>query len=263
MRSLILLATTGLLALGAAPAAGDKPSAVTVVHRGDLVQLQSGELVRIIGIAAPEVYLPGGDICRDVLEKHLLGRVVRLEADGPEKDSLGYLFRHVFLGDTLVSAEMVRKGFAEVSGDSGRRFADSLLKLERIAARAEKGLWPFEVFQPPSLPARVTKPDSTGAGWLEIVSWEDAGKYIGRLVTVEGYVVATYRSDKVLMLNFHQDYRKHFKVAVFSQDLAKFPEHPEDFYKKRLVRVTGTVKEYEGAPEMVIDGPEQIVVIEE
>jgi micrococcal nuclease len=247
-----------LLAFAAASA---EQATVTLVHRGDLFQTDAGKLVRIIGIAVPEVYLPGGDICRDALEKYVQGRSVRLESDGKDKDANGYLLRHVFLGDTLVSAELVRKGFAEVTGDSGRRFADSLLKLERIAARAEKGLWPFEVFAPPAA-APAARPGSAGAVWLETVSWQDAGKYYGRLVTVEGTVVATYRSDKVLMLNFHQDYRKHFKVAVFADKLAKFPEHPEDFYKKRLVRVTGIVKEYEGAPEMVIDEPGQIQVEE-
>jgi len=239
-----------------------------VVHRGDLFLVGSGSMVRIIGIAAPEVYLPGGDICRDVLEKYVQGRSARLEPEGRDKDANGYLLRHVFLGDTLVSAELVRKGFAEVSGDSAGRFSDSLLKLERIAARAEKGLWPFEVFEPPSGSGLLTATGQPGLespshDWLEVVSWQDAGKYIGRLVTVEGTVVATYRSDKVLMLNFHQDYRKHFKVAVFADKLAQFPEHPEDFYKKQLVRVTGIVKEYEGAPEMVVDEPGQIAVIEE
>jgi len=261
LRRLSAIATTCLLAFAAAAPPAVEQANITLVHRGDLFQIETGKLVRIIGIAAPEVYLPGGDICRDVLEKYVQGRSVRLEPEGSDKDANGYLLRHVFLGDTLVSAELVRKGFAEVSGDSAGRFSDSLLRLERIAARAEKGLWPFEVFEPPALPAATARPDTSS--WLEVVSWQDAGKYVGRLVTVEGLVVATYRSDKVLMLNFHQDYRKHFKVAVFADKLAKFPEHPEDFYKKRLVRVTGIVVEYEGAPEMVVDEPEQITVVEQ
>ena len=97
---------------------------------------------------------------------------------------------------------------------------------------------------------------------FEVVSWADADKCYGRLVRVVGLVVATYRSDKVFIMNFHQDYRRHFKVAVFADDLGKFPSDPEGYYEKRIVRVTGLVREYEGAPEMIVNDPGQIEILE-
>lgn len=96
-----------------------------------------------------------------------------------------------------------------------------------------------------------------------MIPYTKADGFIGRLVTVEGVVVGTYRSDKVVILNFHQDYKKHFSAVIFATDLARFPSHPEDYYKKRKVRVTGIIKEYKGAPEMVVKDPEQIQIQEE
>jgi micrococcal nuclease len=121
------------------------------------------------------------------------------------------------------------------------------------------------VFTPPTmqmLKDKVAAESTRGESGLRVVSWLDAGSYVGRLVTVDGTVVATYNSGKVCHLNFHQDYRKHFSVAIFSQDYDKFPPHPEDYYKKRRVRVTGIVKEYKGAPEIIANDPGQIEVVE-
>lgn len=253
----LLLATT-------APAA---EAVVAHVPNGGTLMTADSQVVSLLGVVAPRFYEPGGDISRDVLEKHVRGRSVRLEADAVSTDSLGRPLRWVFAGDTLVNALLVRKGFAAVhlpDQDVVLRFGDSLLRLERTAARIGKGLWPFDVFPPPSFrgPDEFLS-DTTGSDpWIETVSWDESDQYYGRLVRVVGTVVATYRSDKVFIMNFHQDYRRHFKAVVFSGDLAKFPAYPEDFYKRRVVRVTGLVKEYQDAPEMILTDPGQIEILE-
>ena len=95
------------------------------------------------------------------------------------------------------------------------------------------------------------------------MSWQDAAQYYGQVVTIEGSVVATYNSGKVVFLNFHQDYRTHFTAVIFPDDWDKFPEPPEDLFLDMLVRVTGLVKEYEGAPEIIVEEPAQIEIVEE
>jgi micrococcal nuclease len=161
---------------------------------------------------------------------------------------------------------MVRKGYAAYrSFQDSLRYQDTLAKLEQEAARIGRGLWPFNVFTPPTmemLHQRVAAESAKLGAGMRLVSWLDAGSFVGRLVTVEGTVVATYNSGKVCHLNFHQDYRKHFSVAIFRQDFNKFPPHPEDHYKKRRVRVTGIVKEYKGAPEIIATDPGQIEIVE-
>jgi micrococcal nuclease len=96
-----------------------------------------------------------------------------------------------------------------------------------------------------------------------VVSWQDAAQYYGQVVTVEGRVVETYNSGKVVFLNFHQDYRTSFKAVIFPDDWDKFPEPPEELFLDKLVRVTGLVKEYEGAPEIIVEEPGQIEIVEE
>jgi len=94
-----------------------------------------------------------------------------------------------------------------------------------------------------------------------IVSWQDAAQYYGQTITVEGTVVATYNSGKVIFLNFDKDYRNTFKVVIFPNDWPKFPEPPEKLFLNKKVRVKGLVKEYQGAPEIIVEEPEQIEVV--
>ncbi|MFB0535794.1 MAG: OB-fold nucleic acid binding domain-containing protein [Anaerolineae bacterium] len=95
-----------------------------------------------------------------------------------------------------------------------------------------------------------------------VVSWQDAAQYYGQIVTVEGTVVGTYNSGKVVFLNFDKDYENTFKVVIFPDDWPKFPEPPEELFLGKKVRVKGLVKEYQGAPEIIVEEPEQIEVVE-
>jgi micrococcal nuclease len=66
----------------------------------------------------------------------------------------------------------------------------------------------------------------------------------------------------VVFLNFDQDFRNTFKVAIFPDSWSLFPEPPEIYYKDKAVRVTGQIKLYEGSPEIIVDHPDQIEVME-
>jgi len=242
---------------------------VVLVYDGDTFLTSDSQAVRLLGVDAPESYQQGGDIARDMLEKLALGRTLRLEPDRRDKDDFGRLLRYAFVGDTCINLELARRGYATVRlYEDSLRLRDTLERVEETAARIGKGLWAFNVFTPPTvkllkerIAAESTRADS-GDGWIKVITFDEAGKYLNRLVTVTGKVVGTYRSDKVLLLNFHQDYRSYFKVAVFATDLGKFPPVPEDYYKMRTVRVTGVVKEYKGAPEIIVKDPGQIEVVE-
>ena len=147
-------------------------------------------VVRLLGIDAPESYQPGGDIAKDVLEKYMSGRDVRMVADSVDKDQYGRLLRYVYVGDTMVNLEMVRKGYAAFrSFQANLDFGDTLARAEEEAARIGKGLWPFNVFAPPTLQLLKEKVrvESAGSGsGLPVVSWLEAGQYTGRLVIVDG-----------------------------------------------------------------------------
>lgn len=96
----------------------------------------------------------------------------------------------------------------------------------------------------------------------EVVSWKDADKYYGKIVTVEGVVVSTYNSGKACFLNFHRNWKRYFTAVIFASDFHRFDVPPDIKFREKRVRVTGLVKEYKGKPEIIVNSPSQIEVIE-
>lgn len=242
--------------------AADETVKVVKVNDGDTFVTADGQSVRMLGIDAAESYQPGGDVAGEMLEKYLLGRTVRLETDRRNTDDYGRLLRWVWLGDTNVNLLMVEKGYAPVRMyQDSLKYVDTLRAVEEAAARLNRGLWSFNVYTPPSVELireRLRREHPADSG---VISWAEAGEHMGRAAVVTGDVIRTYQSDKVLFLNFAEDYRNTFTVAVFVSDLPRFPADARNHYLGKRVRVTGIIKEYRGAPEMIVGDPEQIEVL--
>jgi cardiolipin synthase A/B len=94
-----------------------------------------------------------------------------------------------------------------------------------------------------------------------VVSWQEAIDYLGHRLAVEGEVVRVHNSGKAAFLNFAQDYRGKFSVVIFGSDFDKWPEPPDQVYLGQRVRVSGKIKEYRGAPEVIVKSPEQIEIL--
>jgi len=94
-----------------------------------------------------------------------------------------------------------------------------------------------------------------------VVDWQDAGHYLGQRLTVEGDVVRVYNSGKAAFLNFAQEYKGKFSVVIFASDFEQWAEAPDQVYLGQRVRVTGKIKEYKGAPEVIVESPDQIEII--
>ena len=70
------------------------------------------------------------------------GREVRLELDRQQRDDYQRLLAYVWVGDTMINAEMVRRGYAEaLSIPPDFRHRTLLLGLQRAAREAGRGLW--------------------------------------------------------------------------------------------------------------------------
>jgi micrococcal nuclease len=95
-----------------------------------------------------------------------------------------------------------------------------------------------------------------------VISWQDAGKYYGQDKSVEGIIVATHRTAKFCFLDFSSNWEKDFTSVIFDSDFNSFPPNPEVFYKGKKVRVTGTIKEYKGKPEIILKDKSQIKIVE-
>jgi micrococcal nuclease len=228
---------------------------------GDTFVLEDGEHVRLLGIDALEKGEPGADIVTHYLEKLVLGRDVTLETDREERDDFGRLLSHAWVDTVYVNGRMVRKGYVQTRFyDLNGKYNDHLEELERDAERAERGLWALGVFQPSGIaldssPESLEVPD-------DLISWEEAADHLGEIRTVEGEVVAAYNSGKTCFLNFHLDYQNHFTAVIFASDFDKFPPEPEEYYLKRKLWIRGLIKDYKGKPEIVIENPEQVRIVE-
>lgn len=96
-----------------------------------------------------------------------------------------------------------------------------------------------------------------------LISWRDAGRYMGREAMVEGEVVRTYHSGKAAFLNFDANWRETLSVVIFASDFDAFPQRPDKLYRGKRIRVRGKIKEYKGAPEIVVESPDQIDILAE
>lgn len=138
-----------------AQAAGLTVRVVRVID-GDTIEvccLEGGrERVRYIGINAPEPRHPtrgeepGGREAAALNRELVGGRTVRLERDVQERDRYGRLLAYVWMeragAEVMVNAALVRLGYAQVmTVPPNVRYAELLLKLQREAREAGRGLW--------------------------------------------------------------------------------------------------------------------------
>ena len=143
---LVLLALAGT----ALPQPGLEGAVVRVVD-GDTIEVQLGERlerIRYIGVNTPEVHHPtkgeepGGRAAAAVNAQLVGGRHVRLELDAQPRDRYGRLLAYVWVDATMVNAELVRRGVAQVmTVPPNVRYQALFLELQREARDAGRGLW--------------------------------------------------------------------------------------------------------------------------
>lgn len=149
-----LLVLAALLA-GAAPAvaqssAPDEGLVVRVVD-GDTIHVRLAdrlEKVRYIGVNTPELRHPrkgeepGADAAHAVNRRLVEGKRVRLELDVQARDRYGRLLAYVWVGATMINAELVRLGYAQVMTiPPNVRHQALFVRLQRDAREAGRGLW--------------------------------------------------------------------------------------------------------------------------
>jgi micrococcal nuclease len=127
-------------------------AAVVRIVDGDTIRVRLDgdrvERVRYIGMNTPEVHHPrkgeepGGREATEMNRELVSGKTVRLELDVQLRDRYGRLLAYVWVGDVMVNAELVRRGYAQVmTVPPNVRYQGLFLKLERDAREAGRGLW--------------------------------------------------------------------------------------------------------------------------
>jgi micrococcal nuclease len=125
-----------------------KDYVVRKIIDAETVQLESGEIVKYIGVAAPELNKKDGKAefyARQAVnanKKLVLLKKVRLEFDTKKQDDAGHLLAYVFVKKTFVNAELIRNGYARAEiGAPNTKYKNLLLDAEKKAITDDKGIW--------------------------------------------------------------------------------------------------------------------------
>jgi micrococcal nuclease len=124
---------------------------VTRVVDGDTVEIDIDgrtDRLRYIGVDTPETVKPGtpvecfGPEAHDFNEDLVDGKTVRLEFDAERRDVYDRLLAYVYVGDTFVNEELVRRGYATtLTIPPNDTYAARFDRLEKEASAAGRGLW--------------------------------------------------------------------------------------------------------------------------
>ncbi len=122
-----------------------QPASVVTVTRvidGDTIVIDGNYHVRYIGIDSPETDEYYYMQAKQMNEELVAGKKVRLERDVSDKDKYGRLLRYVYVGDSFINAEMVKRGCAWATAYPPDVKYDAYLEaLEKEAKQKRQGFW--------------------------------------------------------------------------------------------------------------------------
>lgn len=107
----------------------------------------------------------------------------------------------------------------------------------------------------------VSKSVSTTKIAGEAIPYEEAPKHMDEEVIITGKIVRTNNIGNLTFLNFDRS-RESLTLIVFKENYSKFPEPAEKLYLNHTIKAKGKVVSYQGKPEIIIQGPEQIEILE-
>jgi micrococcal nuclease len=220
------------------------------VFDGDTVRTDNNLNIRLIGVDTPEIDWKDGENEYYALEaynytrKHLQNNQVYLEYDLEKRDKYDRLLAYLFLPDgTFFNASLLREGYAHLLlVPPNIKYQDLYREMVKEARENRVGIWDRIEIEGKKLP---------------IIHWNETGRYLNEMVIVQGEIIDTYDSGKAVFLNFSDQ----FKAVIFSGNLNKFDYSPAQFLLNQKVKVLGKVEEYRGLLEIIIDSPEQVLII--
>lgn len=208
----------------------DAGATIAAIYDGDTVRLTDGQVVRLIGVNAPEVRHektpaePYADEAAAALyTKAPPGTPVRLAYDAERHDHYRRLLAHVFLADgTNLQAWLLRQGYGMLLAITPNlAYLPCYQAAENAARRERRGLWTLPYYQPLDAEKLTTKLTGfravrgiirnihhrDGVTWLELsnkfslkihdqdrryFAGLDMNRWRNRSVVARGYVVAVH-----------------------------------------------------------------------
>ena len=98
--------------------------------------------------------------------------------------------------------------------------------------------------------------------WSKVVDAVDADAYVGSAVTVEGDVAAARTEPIGLVLELAPIGPKSVRAVLVPSLISSLPRSPERIYEGKRVRITGILQRFKGRPELILESPSQIEIVE-
>jgi hypothetical protein len=259
-----LLIAFGLLAPTLATAAPDcvgapnRIAVVTAVEQNGNLKLADGQVVRLIGTHLVRLFPKASStsaqglngVARtalDLLRRQTVGQQITLYISGRKRDRYDQLLAHVITPDgTWLQGRLLQEGLARAySYADNRACIADMLALEQAARAQRKGLWGFPALQPVSA-------DKTRLLLRR--------RY--RFHLVEGTVSTVAARSKWTFINFSEDWRHDFTIAIarkYSRRIERAGLALSSLVGRR-VRVRGWLESWNG-PLIKVTHREQIELL--
>lgn len=111
---------------------------------GDTIELANGQLVRYVGVNAPNNGEPFEEEATEANAKLVSNKTITLEYDTYTSDRFGRVLAYPIIDGKNVVVELVRKGLMKVTIYEDRRklkYQDELLKAQEEAKKFKRGIW--------------------------------------------------------------------------------------------------------------------------
>jgi micrococcal nuclease len=248
----LFLLLSGLVPAWSNPLTVDGSGKVVEIVDGDTLILNDGREIRLVGIQAPKLPLgrrnfktwPLADKAKSALLKLALYKTVTLSYGGRRIDRYNRLLAHLHDEKGLwIQGELLRRGMARVySFSDNRAVVADMLKIEREARGERRGIW--------------------GHSFYKIRNLDGVGRDIGSFQLVEARIKAVAALKKYTYLNFGDDWRTDFTIAIpaRARRLFKTAKMNLKSLEGQSVRVRGWVKSRNG-PMIEASHPEQIEIL--
>ncbi len=121
-----------------------KETNVKRVIDGDTIELVNGQIVRLVGVNAPNTGEPFEEETTDYVKKLIEGKKIKLEYDVYKSDRFGRILAYVIIDNKNLSIELVKKGLAKVVIYEKRKpliYQQQLLDAEKEAKTKKLGIW--------------------------------------------------------------------------------------------------------------------------
>lgn len=111
---------------------------------GDTIELANGQIVRYVGVNAPNNGERFEEEATEANQKLVQGKTVTFEYDAYTSDRFGRVLAYPFVNGKNVVVELARQGMVKVTIYEDRRklkYQDELLKAQEEAQKKKRGIW--------------------------------------------------------------------------------------------------------------------------